>query len=54
MKNELINKDLILENYENAKKVYALYDVDTDAAIEKFKTIPISVHNWQGDDVTGF
>jgi len=28
--------------------------VDTDAAIEKLATIPISLHCWQGDDVGGF
>ncbi len=49
-----MNKELILNNYENAKKVYAELGVDVAAAIEKFKTIPISVHNWQGDDVRGF
>jgi L-rhamnose isomerase len=49
-----MSKEIILSNYENAKKVYARYDVDVDKAIEKFKSIPISVHNWQGDDVRGF
>ena len=49
-----MNKEIILSNYENAKKIYARYDVDVDKAIEKFKSIPISVHNWQGDDVRGF
>jgi L-rhamnose isomerase len=44
----------ILRAYEDAKKVYAAYGVDTDAAIEIFKTIPITLHNWQGDDVVGF
>ena len=44
----------ILRAYENAKAVYAAYGVDTDAAIEIFKTIPITLHNWQGDDVVGF
>jgi len=28
--------------------------VDTDAAMEKLATIPISLHCWQGDDVGGF
>ncbi|MEG2088208.1 MAG: L-rhamnose isomerase, partial [Angelakisella sp.] len=49
-----MNADVILSNYENAKKIYAEYGVDVDAVIEQFKTIPISVHNWQGDDVRGF
>ena len=40
--------------YELAKKKYASFGVDTDAAIEQLKTIPVSLHCWQGDDVTGF
>ena len=28
--------------------------MDTDAAIAKCKEIPVSLHCWQGDDVTGF
>ena len=49
-----MQKEIILSNYENAKKIYAMYDVDADKVIEKFKSIPIAVHNWQGDDVRGF
>ncbi|NLC45054.1 MAG: L-rhamnose isomerase [Clostridiales bacterium] len=49
-----MNKEIILSNYENAKQIYGQYGVDVENAIEKFKTIPISVHNWQGDDVSGF
>lgn len=40
--------------YELAKARYAQIGVDTDAAIEKLKNIPVSLHCWQGDDVTGF
>ena len=40
--------------YELARARYAQIGVDTDAAIEKLKTIPVSLHCWQGDDVTGF
>jgi len=42
------------ERYESAKAIYAKYGVDTDAAIEKLKEIPVSLHCWQGDDVIGF
>lgn len=42
------------ERYESAKKIYGSLGVDTDAAIETLKTIPVSLHCWQGDDVTGF
>ena len=40
--------------YELARARYAQIGVDTDAAIEKLKTIPVSLHCWQCDDVTGF
>ena len=40
--------------YDLARARYAQIGVDTDAAIEKLKTIPVSLHCWQGDDVTGF
>ena len=40
--------------YESAKEIYAKYGIDTDKVIERLKTIPISLHCWQGDDVTGF
>ena len=34
--------------------MYAKYGVDTDAAIAALKKIPVALHCWQGDDVTGF
>ena len=40
--------------YEEAKKIYAKYGVDTEKAIERLGNIPVSVHCWQGDDVIGF
>ncbi len=40
--------------YIAAKEAYAALGVDTDAAIAKLKTIPVSIHCWQGDDVHGF
>lgn len=40
--------------YEEAKQIYAKYGVDTDAAMAELQTIPVSLHCWQGDDVTGF
>ena len=39
---------------DNAKKYYAGFGVDVDEAIEKLRDVTISVHCWQGDDVTGF
>lgn len=39
--------------YQEAKKEYARYGVDTEVAIAKLKDIPVSIHCWQGDDVIG-
>ncbi|MCR4594534.1 MAG: L-rhamnose isomerase [Clostridiales bacterium] len=41
-------------SYTDARETYAKYGVDTEAAIEKLKTVPLSLHCWQGDDVRGF
>lgn len=43
-----------MSRYEEAKKIYESYGVDTEKAIEKLKNVSISLHCWQGDDVTGF
>ena len=43
-----------MNRYEEAKKIYAGLGVDTDAAIEALKTVPVALHCWQGDDVRGF
>ncbi len=40
--------------YEMAKERYAEFDIDTDAAIERALSLPISLHCWQSDDVGGF
>ncbi len=45
---------MVGKRYEEAKKVYAQFGVDTDKAIEILKNVPLSVHCWQGDDVKGF
>ena len=47
-------RDIILQNYQNARKTYAQYGVDTDLAIKEFRSIPIAIHNWSDDDVSGF
>ena len=41
-------------SYAEAKAKYAALGVDTDAAIEKLKSVPVALHCWQGDDVRGF
>ena len=43
-----------MNGYEMAQKKYAVYGIDTEAAIETLKSVPVSIHCWQGDDVVGF
>ena len=43
-----------MSRYEEAKKRYAAVGIDVDAAIELLRKQPVSLHCWQGDDVTGF
>ena len=40
--------------YTLANEFYKSIGVDAEAAIDALKNVPISVHCWQGDDVTGF
>lgn len=44
----------VTERYEAAKEMYAKLGVDTDAALKALSNIPVSMHCWQGDDVSGF
>src|SRR5262245_57166707 len=39
--------------YKLAREAYAAYGVDTDAAIKRALSLPISLHCWQADDVRG-
>lgn len=43
-----------MTRYESAKEIYARYDVDTEKALDTLSGITVSLHCWQGDDVTGF
>lgn len=43
-----------MSNYAEAKKEYARLGIDTDLAIKTLKDVTVSIHCWQGDDVTGF
>ena len=43
-----------MTRYEEAKKRYAKFGIDTDAAIARLREVPVSLHCWQGDDVGGF
>lgn len=43
-----------MSRYTQAKEIYAKYGIDTEKAIEKLTSVPVSIHCWQGDDVRGF
>jgi len=43
-----------MNQYEQAKNAYASIGIDTDAVITTLAEKPVSIHCWQGDDVTGF
>ena len=46
--------DSIHNSYALAKEQYAALGVDTEKVIERIHEVAISVHCWQGDDVSGF
>lgn len=41
-------------HYLQSKKKYESLGIDVDKALETLKSLPVSLHCWQGDDVTGF
>lgn len=43
-----------MSRYNEAKEIYSNYGIETEKALEALKNTSISVHCWQGDDVTGF
>ena len=45
---------MIQRHYEIARQMYIEFGVDTEAALTRLFTIPVSLHCWQGDDVGGF
>jgi L-rhamnose isomerase len=46
--------DKIISAYEYAVQRYADLGVNVDAAVKTLGEVPISMHCWQGDDVSGF
>jgi L-rhamnose isomerase len=48
-----MNEKRINNAYENAKEVYSELGINTDDVLKKMDEINISMHCWQGDDVTG-
>jgi L-rhamnose isomerase len=50
----MIKVQNVEKSYELAREAYAEYGVDTDAVIKEMAGTTLSLHCWQGDDVTGF
>jgi L-rhamnose isomerase len=48
------NRESIESAYALAKNAYAVFGINTDKVIRAALDIPISIHCWQGDDVSGF
>jgi L-rhamnose isomerase len=48
------NLKSIEAGYQLAKEAYATFGINTDEVLTKLDKLPISLHCWQGDDVTGF
>jgi L-rhamnose isomerase len=42
------------KEYQIAKEKYAAFNVDTDQVLKELSEIPVSLHCWQADDITGF
>ena len=49
-----MNETLIQGAYEMARERYAELGIDTDKVMDTLEKIPLSLHCWQADDVTGF
>ncbi len=49
-----MDKKSITAMYEAAVRRYREIGVDVEAALATLKSVPVSMHCWQGDDVAGF
>lgn len=47
-------KEQIIQAYESAKERYEKLGINVEDVLKKLDTVPISLHCWQADDVTGF
>jgi L-rhamnose isomerase len=47
-----MNPNVVRQAYDAACETYAAYGVEVTAVLEKMRQIEVSVHCWQGDDVT--
>ncbi|MFD2922319.1 L-rhamnose isomerase [Halobacillus naozhouensis] len=44
----------VKEDFQAAKKQYEKWGIDVEKVFQRLKSIPISIHCWQGDDIAGF
>ena len=49
-----ISRKPLQDAYTAARERYSSIGIDVDAAVAAMKSIPLSLHCWQGDDVGGF
>ena len=49
-----MKETMIEKAYELSRERYAAQGIDTEQALKTLEAIPISLHCWQADDVTGF
>lgn len=42
------------QRYQIAREIYAEAGIDTDAALDTLRNVPVSAHCWQLDDLSGF
>jgi len=49
-----MNEQQVNKAFEYAKERYAALNIDVDKALTELDKLPISLHCWQADDVTGF
>lgn len=49
-----MNDKLIHKSYEIARERFAEIGIDTEKTMQTLQQIPLSLHCWQADDVTGF
>ncbi len=50
----MVNTKKIEKAYKAADELYSKLGVDADKAIKTLESISLSLHCWQGDDVSGF
>lgn len=49
-----LNEKQILDSYKLAQDKYSSLGIDTEEVLAKLEKVSISIHCWQGDDVSGF